>query len=189
MGNLHGVRGPASRGLMPRAATTSVLLSLLFLVVYGSTNWLTAQRPAAHVGTWYSAWELTAIPYVPLLIVPYMSVDLFFFLAAFLCREERELRAFARRVTFSILVAGAFYLLLPLKLAWPTRPRVAGWFGDFIETSCTAPFLMEYPHNLFPTLHIALCLILADIYGRHTRGMVRALSYTWFTSTALRWAI
>jgi protein-tyrosine phosphatase len=176
---------------MLRAARTSVLLSLLFVVVYGSTNWLTAHRPDGHVRTWHFAWELTLTPYVPLLIVPYMSIDLFFFLAAFLCRDEREMRVFARRVVFVVLVAAAFFLLLPLRLAWPPRPRAGGWFGEFVEQSCTAPFLMEYPHNLFPALHIALCLILAELYARHTRGLVRALSYTWFgliaLSTILTW--
>ncbi len=185
MGDLHGVGGPARRGLMPRAARTSVLLSLLFLVVYGGTNWFTAQRPDADVRTWYFAWELTVIPYVPLLIVPYMSIDLLFFLAPFLCRDEREMRVFARRVVFSILVAAIFFLVLPLKLAWPERPRVGGWFGDFVELSCTAPFLMDYPHNLFPALHIALCIILADAYARHTRGIVRALAHVWFALIAL----
>ena len=191
MGNIHGVAGPARRALMLRAAKISVLLSLLFLVVYGSTNWLTAQRPDSDVRTWYFAWELAVIPYVPLLIVPYMSIDLLFFAAPFLCRDEREMRVLAHRVVFSILVAAAFFLLLPLKLAWPERPRVGGWFGEFVEQSCTAPFLMEYPHNLFPTLHIALCMILAATYARHTRGIVRVLSYTWFTligaSTELTW--
>src|SRR5437870_9449729 len=191
MGDIHGVGGPARRVLMLRAAEISVLLSLLFLVVYGSTNWLTAQRPDSDVRTWYFAWELAVIPYVPLLIVPYMSIDLLFFAAPFLCRDEREMRVLAHRVVFSILVAAAFFLLLPLKLAWPERPHVGGWFGEFVEQSCTAPFLMEYPHNLFPTLHVALCLILADVYGRHTRGIVRVLSYVWFVligvSTVLTW--
>jgi len=191
MGNLHGIGGSPRRQLIYRAATTSLLLSLLFVVVYGSTNWLTAQRPAAHVHTWYFAWELAVIPYLPLLIVPYMSIDLFFFAASFLCRDEQERRAFARRVVFSILVAAAFFLLMPLRLAWPPRPRGAGWFGALVEASCTAPFLMEYPHNLFPSLHIALRTILADIYARHTRGLVRLLSHIWFSligfSTILTW--
>ena len=52
MGDIHGVGGSARRVLMLRAAKTSVLLSLLFVVVYGSTNWFTAQRPAADVNTW-----------------------------------------------------------------------------------------------------------------------------------------
>jgi protein-tyrosine phosphatase len=176
---------------MLRAARTAALLSLLFVAVYGGTNWLTAQRPGADVRAWYFPWELTVIPYVPLLIVPYMSIDLFFFAAPFLCRDGRELRVLARRVVFAVLAAAAFFLLVPLRLAWPERPRVAGWFGDLVEQSCTAPFLMEYPHNLFPALHITLCLILADVYGRHTRGAVRVLSYTWFgliaISTVLTW--
>src|SRR6184192_2350077 len=119
MGDLHGLVGPARRALMLRAAQVSVLLSLLFLTVYGGTNWLTAQRPDAEVRTWYFAWELTALPYVPLLIVPYMSIDLFFVATPFLCRDERELRVLGWRVVFSILLAAAFFLLLPLKLAWP----------------------------------------------------------------------
>jgi len=155
---------------MLRAAGTSVILSLFFVVVYGGTNWFTAQRPSADVQTWYFPWELTITPYVPLLIVPYMSMDLFFFLATFLCRDELELRTFAKRVVFSILVAAAFFLLLPLKLDWPERPHAGGWFGDFVEQSCTTPFLMEYPHNLFPSLHIVLCLIVAETYVRHSRG-------------------
>ena len=191
MWDIHGVGGPASRILILRAAGTSVLLSVLFVVVYGGTNWLTAQRPGADVQTWYFAWELTIIPYVPLLIVPYMSMDLFFFMATFLCRDERELRTFAQRVVFSIVVAAAFFLLLPLKLGWPERPSVGGWFGDFVEQSCTAPFLMEYPHNLFPSLHITLCLLVADIYARHSRGIVQVLLCTWFIligiSTLLTW--
>lgn len=176
---------------MLRAAITSVLLSLFFVVVYGGTNWFTAQRPRSVVHTWYFPWELSLIPYVPLLIVPYMSIDLFFFGAAFLCRDEREMRIFTRRVVFSIVVAATFFLLMPLRLAWPARPRGVGWFGDFVEASCTAPFLMEYPHNLFPSLHIALRTLLADIYARHTRGLVRFGSHIWFSligfSTILTW--
>jgi protein-tyrosine phosphatase/membrane-associated phospholipid phosphatase len=181
MGHLYGVGGPARPGLIRRAAVTSVLLSLLFMVVYGSTNWLTAQRPDADVGTWYFAWELAVIPYVPALIIPYMSIDLLFFAAPFLCHDEREQRVLARRVVFAILVAAAFFLLLPLKLAWPGRPNVDGWFGQFVEASCTAPILMEYPHNLFPSLHITLRVILAETYARHTRGWVKVASAVWFS--------
>jgi predicted protein tyrosine phosphatase len=176
---------------MPRAAATSALLSVLFLVVYGGTNWLTARRPPADVGTWYFAWELAIIPFVPLLIVPYMSIDLFFVAAPFLCRDDRERKAFARRVVFAILAAAAFFLLVPLKPAWPGRPRVPGLLGDLVEASCTAPFVMEYPHNLFPSLHIALCLILADLYRRHLSGVLRVGSDAWFSlvavSTLLTW--
>lgn len=179
------------RNLMLRAAVTSVSLSVLFIVVYGATNWFTAQRPAADVGTWYFAWELTLIPYVPVMFVPYISIDLLFFGAAFLCSDRREMRTFTRRVIFLTLVAAAFFLILPLRLAWPPRPEVSGWFGSFVEASATAPYVMEFPHNLFPSLHIALRTLLAALYARHTRGAVRVLSHVWFSliglSTMLTW--
>lgn len=191
MGDVHGIGGSARQGLMRRAALTSVLLSSLFVVVYGSTNWFTAQRADSEIGMWYFAWELAVVPYVPLLIVPYMSIDVLFFAAPFLCHDPKEIATLAKRIAFSILTAAGFFLALPLKLAWPQRPPIGGWFGNLVELSCTAPFLMEYPHNLFPTLHIALCLILADVYARHTRGTVRLLSQTWFVligcSTVLTW--
>lgn len=176
---------------MVRAAVTSVLLSVFFLIVYGTTNWFTAQRPESAIGTWYFAWELNYIPYVPLMIVPYMSIDLFFFGAPFLCRDRREMEVFTRRVLFVIVVATVFFLLMPLKLVWPERPHVGGWFGDFVHASNNAPYVMEFPHNLFPSLHIALRTILAAIYALHTRGFVKGLSHIWFSligfSTMLTW--
>src|SRR5207244_2767792 len=57
MGDIHGLGGSPRRALMLRAGKTSVLLSVLFVFVYGGTNWLTAQRPASDVSTWCSAWE------------------------------------------------------------------------------------------------------------------------------------
>jgi protein-tyrosine phosphatase/membrane-associated phospholipid phosphatase len=176
---------------MLQAAATAVGLSLLFVLFYGGTNWLTAHYPVVPVRSWYWTWELSAIPYVPLLLVPYMSLDLLFFAAPFLCRDEQELRALRRRVLFAIITAGVCFLLFPLRLAWPARPSVPGWFGTLVEASCTAPFLMEYPHNLFPALHITLCLIVGAVYDRHTRGPVRMLALAWFgliaLSTVLTW--
>jgi protein-tyrosine phosphatase/membrane-associated phospholipid phosphatase len=159
------------------AAQTSVLLSLLFLLVYGGCNWITAQR--SDVGTWYFAWE-RHIPFVPLMIVPYMSIDLFFIAAPFLCRDAQERRTFARRMSFAIVVAGACFLLLPLRFAFE-RPAVTGWLGALFNAFRS----LDQPYNLFPSLHIILCTLLADIYARHTRGVVHAVLQVWFSLIAL----
>src|SRR2546422_6287523 len=83
-------------------------LSLLFLIVYGWCNWFTAQR--AHVPTLFFEWERW-IPFVPLTIVPYMSIDLFFVAAPFVCTSDRELGAFSKRIAAAILVGGVCFLL------------------------------------------------------------------------------
>jgi len=163
----------SSRPAKSSAAATSAALSLLFVIVYSSCNWITAHR--TDVGTWYYGWE-KYIPFVPLMIVPYMSIDLFYVAAPFLCTSREELRVFARRIAFTILVAGAFFLAMPLKLGTPL-PQPAGWTGVLFK------FLhgFDQPTNLFPSLHIALRTVLASLYARHSKGIVRVASNIWFS--------
>ena len=92
-----------------KALWASVGLSILFLIVYGGCNWITAHR--ANVGMFYFEWE-RRIPFVPFFILPYMSIDLFFVAAPFLCRTERELSILAKRIAATIIVAGIFFLQL-----------------------------------------------------------------------------
>jgi protein-tyrosine phosphatase len=172
VGDLYGVRGPTRWGLRIAAARTSVLLSVLFLAVYGGTNWITSRR--TDVGTWYYEWELS-IPFVPLMIVPYMSIDLFFVAAPFLCRGESELRTFSRRVSFAIVVAGICFLLFPLRVGFE-KPEVGGWLGTVFQTFLS----LDKPYNLLPSLHIALRAILVDLYARRTLGLLRGLVHVWF---------
>jgi protein-tyrosine phosphatase len=157
--------------LRAKALGASVVLSVLFLVVYGWCNWITAQRH--DVGTLYFEWE-RFIPFVPLMIVPYMSIDLFFVAAPFLCRSERELATFSKRLVGAIVVAGICFLLFPLHFAFE-RPPASGWLGAIFDWFRG----MDHPHNLLPSLHIAFLTILAQHYARHIRGLWRIASNVW----------
>src|SRR5207248_11252929 len=99
-----------------KALVVSVGLSILFLIVYGSCNWISARR--ANVGTFYFEWE-RQIPFVSFFILPYMSIDLFFIVEPFLLRTDRALSVLAKRIAVEILVAGVFFLFLPLWFAFP----------------------------------------------------------------------
>jgi hypothetical protein len=155
-----------------KALGASVGLSALFLVIYGWTNWFTSQR--SDVGTLFFEWE-RLIPFVPLMIAPYMSIDLFFVAAPFLCRNDRELATFSKRIAAAILVAGVCFLLFPLRFAFE-RPHADGWLGALFNWFRT----MDQPYNLLPSLHIALRTLLAEFYARHTRGFLRQASNVWF---------
>jgi protein-tyrosine phosphatase len=156
-----------------KAAKTSALLSVLFLVVYGGCNCITAHR--AHVGTLYFDWE-RHIPFVPLMIIPYMSIDLFFVAGPFLCRDERELSTLVKRISFAIIVAGICFLMFPLRFAFE-RPAVSGWLGAIFNNFRN----LDQPYNLLPSLHIALRTILAHLYARHSTGILRVASNIWFS--------
>jgi len=168
MGNVHGVGRP-SRLL---SGATAALLSVLFITVYGLTGWLTSLR--TQVGTWAFEWERT-LPFVPWLVVPYMSLDLFFVTAPFLCTDRMELRTLGRRLTVAILTAGTTFLLMPLQFAFP-RPDPVGWTARMFEVL----YGFDRPVNLFPSLHLAILVILSAAYHRHTRGVLRWVTLTWF---------
>lgn len=177
MGDLHGVAGAPRGRVIVRAGATSVALSVLFVVVYSGTNWLTSLR--TDVGTWYYEWE-RLIPFVPLMVIPYMSIDLLFVAAPFLCSNDRERSVFARRVTLAIVAAGVCFLAMPLRLGFE-RPRLDGWLGALFGWF----FAADLPYNLCPSLHIALRTILADTYSRHSSGLWSLASHTWFSLVGL----
>src|SRR4051812_36487639 len=157
-----------------RAALVSLLLCLLFFAVYGTTNYLTSLRH--DVGSWVYPWE-HYIPFIPLMIVPYMSIDLFFVAAPFVCTDRRELRLLALRVCAAILICGAFFLAMPLRFTFE-RPPVHGILGVVFNHFRQ----MDKPYNQFPSLHIVLRTILADLYARHApRRWLRVLSDVWFS--------
>ena len=160
-----------------KALAVSVALSILFLIIYGSCSWITARR--ANVPTFYFEWE-RGIPFVPFFILPYMSIDLFFVAAPFLCQTNRELSTLARRITTAIIVAGICFLLFPLRFAF-ARPHTDGWLGAIFDWFRG----MDAPFNLLPSLHAALMLILADVYLRRSSGIVRLTLVIWFVLIAL----
>ena len=160
-----------------KALAVSAGLSFLFLVVYSGCNWITGQR--SHVGSFYFQWE-RGIPFVPFMVLPYMSIDLFFIAAPFLCRTEEELRIFSRRVIAAILIAGLCFLLFPLRFAFP-RPHASGWLGAVFDWFRG----VDLPFNLFPSLHAALLLLLVDVYARNLRGVLLWAVMSWFFLIAL----
>jgi hypothetical protein len=171
------IEHPRARGARFIQLGASVGLSALFLLIYGWCNWFTAQR--GNVPTLFFEWE-RSIPFVPLMIAPYMSIDLFFIAAPFLCRSNRELSTFSKRIAAAILVGGLCFLLFPLRFAFE-RPHADGWLGALFDWFRG----MDQPYNLLPSLHIALRTILAEFYARHTRGVLRHASNVWFVLIGL----
>lgn len=154
------------------AARTAALLGALFVVVYGGCSFLTSLR--SDVGTWYYAWE-RHIPFLPIFILPYLSIDAFYISAPFLCRTRDELRVLAGRITLAVLVAGACFLIMPLQLA-VERPSAPGALG-----AAFAAFVsLDKPFNLFPSLHIALGCILGTFFAQRFGGFWRWLLIGWF---------
>jgi len=154
------------------AILLSATASLLFVFVYGWCNAFASNR--ADLGNCFFSWELR-IPFVPIFIVPYLSIDLFFVASFLVCANRVELREHAGRIALAILIAGVAFMVFPLTVGYG-RPDVSGWTGSLFH------FLWSFdkPHNLAPSLHIALASLLWPVYARRAEGTLRWLVHGWF---------
>ena len=143
-----------------------------FFLVYGFCNWVTSLKP--HVGTFFFEWE-RSLPVVPALIVPYMSMDLFFCVSFFLCATRPELLAHAKRLFFAITASALGFLVFPLRFAFP-RPEPDGFFGAIFKVLTS----FDLPYNQAPSLHISLLALVWHVHARHTRGLTRRVLDVWF---------
>jgi membrane-associated phospholipid phosphatase len=158
--------------MLLKASKSSLFLSLLFVVVYTACNHITALR--SDIMQLNFPWE-AAIPFMPALILPYLSLDLFFIAAPFLMRDDRELKTYSRRIAAVTLIAAFCFLLFPMKFVF-LRPHVDGFIGMLFNEFRA----IDLPFNEFPSLHIALTVLVGNAYLRHTRGLLRALLALWF---------
>lgn len=159
------------------------LAGATFIGVYGACNAFTATRE--NLGTWMWEWE-RKIPFIPEMVIPYWSLDLFFIGAFFLCASKVELNLLTKRLLTVTILSGLCFLLFPLKMGF-TRPDPHGWTAPFFELL----YQNDLPYNLAPSLHISLRSLIWVFYGAHLTGITRRIGKIWFTligaSTLLVW--
>lgn len=162
----------------PRATRLEALawtvgLSAVWVAIYTACNWVTSQR--ADLRTLQFDWE-RSIPFIPWLLIPYMSIDLFFVAAPFLCRSRHQLHVLIARLLCATLIAAFVFLAIPMTLT-VERPTFDGPLGAVYEFLKVA----DQPHNMFPSLHVALLFLLWPVYHHATSGLLRAALFIWLT--------
>ena len=142
-----------------RAVLWLLLLGPFFFASYGLATWLASRR--AEVGSFAFGWE-RHIPFVPWTIVPYWSIDVLYGVSLFVCASRRELDTHARRLLTAQVAAVACFILFPLRFSYE-RPAPDGVPGVLF----TVLGSFDKPFNQAPSLHIALLVILWDLYAWH----------------------
>jgi protein-tyrosine phosphatase len=162
-----GPRRPWRRGLAWLA-----FLAPFFYLTYGLANYLTNLR--GNVGSVVFQWE-RSVPFWAWTIFPYWSINLFYGLSLLLCRSRHELDRHALRLLTAQVVAVSFFILLPLSFSFgqPPADGAAGWLFAALRG-------FDKPFNQAPSLHIALAVILWDLYRRFiTNRAARIVLHAW----------
>ena len=167
---------PAGRP-WPLAAAWLAFLAPFFYLSYGFANHLAAQR--GDVGAVVFDWE-RSVPFLAWTIVPYWSINLFYGLSLFLCRTRGEVHAHGRRLLTAQLVAISCFLLFPLGFTF-VRPDSDGIPGMFFAALTS----FDKPFNQAPSLHIALLVILWDLYRRLIPRAWHWLLHLWSLAIAV----
>lgn len=137
------------------------ILSFFFLVYMG-VNYLSSLRSDLHA--FYFDFELS-IPLIAWMIIPYSTVYIAPIMALLLCHKE-DLLLIRKTLMAQIIVAAIFYLFFPAKLGFVRRP-VLGFFAKAYEWL----YIVDYPHNLLPSLHVGFTLTWVLVLKKHLSSL------------------
>ena len=155
-----------------RAVAWLAALAPLFYLTYGVANFLASQH--AQVSAIVFDWE-RQVPFLAWTIFPYWSINAFYGASLFVCRTRDELDRHGKRLLTAQLLAVTFFIVAPLRFSWP-KPATEGLAGFMFDA--LAGF--DKPFNQAPSLHIALAVILWELYRRHVPRWALWPLHLWF---------
>jgi len=173
MQDLHLNRPPI---LWKRGALWLALLGPFFFLSYGWVNYFTSGR--TDVGVIVEAWE-HQLPFVPWLMLPYMSIDAFYAASLFLFRKRSALDRHALRLLLATVISLIGFLLYPLQFSFDV-PKADG-FNGVLQAIL---FGFDKPYNQAPSLHISLLIVLWELYAKRLQGLMKVALHVWFFAIA-----
>lgn len=114
-----------------------------------------------------------AIPFVPVMVIPYLSLIPVIILAAvvFAIAGLRRLQALTLAVTLAMLVS---YLVYAVAQSYVIRPSPPG--RDWLSAAVRHVYALDRPYNDFPSLHTSLAAIVAVLWLRTHRRTGAAIA-------------
>lgn len=154
-----------------------VIFSLVFSIVYKFSLWYAAGL--GNVSSFVFSFEKD-IPFIPWTIVPYLSSGAFFCLVFFQIRSRDALRLFLKRVVLMTLLAGLFFIFMPLQYSY-AKPNIENpvfralfWLLEGVDDR----------YNQSPSLHVAFAFAFWTVF-RELKTKWRTAAAFWLILVAL----
>ncbi len=111
------------------------------------------------------------IPFIPLMILPYMASSYFFWIVFFWVKNRQQLTLLRDRMLFIVTIAGLVFIVFPLKQSF-YRPESENIIFKLLFRLLS---LADSPFNQAPSLHVALCILHGRLVLWRFIGIVRYL--------------
>lgn len=148
--------------------TSGLLLVLFCFVFYGIDEITTHRNDLYHL---YFQWELQT-PYLPFMLIIYMSVLLLPFLLPFTASTPQQIKRWGVKMSIAILIAGVCFLIMPSTLGYAS-PDTPSWVNSKLLRIVTGSY------NLVPSLHVALSLVTINTIWQEVKSWGRLLVVSW----------
>jgi membrane-associated phospholipid phosphatase len=147
-----------------------LLFCLVFFPVYfGAPHVVEIGRTPLDI---HFDWE-TAIPLIPWMVLPYLSLYTVFLLPV-LAMTPEQMQDLTRQSLISLCAAFLLYVLAPARLGYaPTV--VEGWAKPLFDVIAA----VDTPHNLAPSLHIVFSALILTGCSQSRPRIVKLAAYGW----------
>jgi membrane-associated phospholipid phosphatase len=153
------------------ATLISIAGIVWFILVYGGCDAITAHRTTRiriHLDS-----ELR-FPFVPDMVLIYMSLYLLFLVSPFILRGRREFLKLAVMLDVIILGGGIGFLLIPAQLAFTPQTNLGNFPGLFRFAD-----RLNLTYNLVPSLHVAFSVACVAVYSVRSRALGKVVLWIW----------
>ncbi|MFB9077212.1 dual specificity protein phosphatase family protein [Flavobacterium procerum] len=157
---------------MTKRFSLLLLSYTLFLIIYNSSAWyaLHFEKSDSFVFSFEKY-----IPFISLMIIPYMTSGLFFTLVFFFCSSEKDLMLLTKRLNFTTIVSGLFFFLFPLKYSFFKPDSDFGILNHFYQFLVT----WDSNYNQAPSLHIGYACIFWSVINKEFKSGWKTIVKVW----------
>lgn len=161
----------------PKVTLTQRLIALLicgivFLAVYQLAGMYASGLP--YVPSFVFPFE-KQMPFLPWMVIPYMTSGVFFILIFFAVRQRDELILLFGRMLFITVASGICFFLFPLRFSFPRPPVDSSFFSFFFQYLNT----WDTPFNQAPSLHIAYACMFWMVLSARLTGYKKLIAGVW----------
>jgi membrane-associated phospholipid phosphatase len=158
--------------------TLMAINGVLFQALYSACNFSAAR--AGITRNIATPWD-AAVPFVPWMLLPYMTSVPLLVMAFLFTPTRQSLRALSQRCMLATVVGTLIFALWPLHIT-VVRPSSGNAFlsalGDLLQT-------LDAPYNQWPSLHVAYCMLVwVALRDRLASRTARIALAAWLTLVA-----